>query len=287
MKRNIYVISQDPKFFFRLNKELKKLKIPFKILNLGQRIPNVDSIVLTTLQEIFKIKKYNENKVNIIPYKSGENFEKYILEILKVYQCGNSTPEQIMFSIDPGKSLGLVVFFNGYFLYSETLFKEESLIAHINNFIKYLELDEKKKIKLIFKFGRGVLPLTLKLISIIYSIFREKFNLSIYLINEAKTSKIKFHKLSDEISKHEASAFLLALRKGIKVNKENYKKFVELIKSDRRFQQELEKEIQDIKFLNRNINFVKSLFLELLNCKITINEAYNLINKKRVIKEII
>ncbi|MFO7796583.1 MAG: hypothetical protein ACQERB_01630 [Promethearchaeati archaeon] len=281
----VFVITNNSKFFFRLNKELKKLGIPFTVLNLGQHIPNVDSIVLTTLKEVFKINNYNNKKVNFIPYKDEENFDKYFFNFLKIYHCGFGNHSKLLLSIDPGKTIGLIVFLDGHFFYSKTFYNKKELLSNVKNCVKNVEDESNSKLKLTFKIGRGVFPLSLELITEIYSLFGNQEKVIIYLINELKSSKFKFHKLFQNISKHEASAIILALRKGIKVNEENYLKFFELKKTDKEIKEKLKKELNYISFLNNNIELLKTLVFGLLNCKITIYEAFDIINQKRLIKQ--
>ena len=82
---------------------------------------------------------------------------------------------------------------------------------------------------LTFKFGSGVLPLTIKLIQQISDYFQKQHFLKIVLINESKSSKVKIQDLKRKFkTKHELSALILALRKGVEVNHsgnlETYKK---------------------------------------------------------------
>lgn len=282
-EKKVFVITNNSKFFFRLNKELKKLGIPFIVLNLGQCIPNVDSIVLTTLKEVFKINNYNKKKVNFIPYKDDENFDKYFFNFLKIYQCGFGDHSKLVFSIDPGKTFGLIVFIGGYFFYSKTFYDKKELISNIKNCVANIEDENNSSLKLTFKIGRGVFPQSLELITEIYNLFSSEEKISIYLINELKSSKFKFHRIFQNISKHEASAIILALRKGIHVNKENYLRFFELKKTDKEIKEKLIQELNEISFLNNNVALLKNLVFNLLNCRITIYDAFDIINKKRII----
>lgn len=278
--------AQNPKFFYKINKELKKLGIKFRILNTQQRIPYNSNIVLTTLEERNKIVKNNDTQRTIIlPYDENKDFNKYIFNFLKTYHCGQKEHSELLFSIDPGKTIGLIVFLEGYFFYSKTFYNEKDLLSNIFKCVENIREESKKQIKLIFKIGRGVFSSTLNLITEIYKHFKQTKKIKIFLINELKSSKVKFHKLFENLSKHEASALILALRKGIMINKENYLSFFELKKSDKKIKQKLEKELNEISFLNQNIDLLKSLIINLLNCKITINKAFDIINQKRVINQ--
>ena len=64
--------------------------------------------------------------------------------------------------------------------------------------------------------------MTMNLIKEIYTIFNNRDRIKVLLIDEFKSSKIKIHTKENKISKHEASALILALREGIEVNQMNY-----------------------------------------------------------------
>jgi hypothetical protein len=286
LRKKVFILTNNSKFFFKLNKELKRLRIPFTVLNIGQRIPNIDALVLTTLKEVFNINNYNERKVNFVPYKEEENFEKYLFNFLKIYQCGFKEYSKLLFSIDPGETIGMIVFLDGMYFYSKTFFTKEDLLTDIRKCIANIEEESRNEIKLIFKIGRGVsYPFILEFITNIYQIFQKKENIRIYLINELKSSKFKFHKIFKSLSKHEASALILALRKGVKVDRDTYQKFFELKKSDKTLKKQLVQELNEISFLNRNIDLLKSLIIDLLNCKISIDRAFDIINQEQLLKQ--
>lgn len=282
MSNQIFIQTNNLHFFYKLNKALKNLNIEFKVLNfkdLNHFPPS--SILLTTAKEA---KKYNikaSDKVKIVKYHENNDFNKFLFNALKIYRCGSNNHSKLLFSIDPGKTIGLIVFLDGHFFYSKTFHSNEKLISNISKCTEYIGEDNENKIQTIFKFGRGVLSLTLKLIKKIYDIFQEeqKENIRIFLINESKSSKIKLHQVFKTLSKHEASALILALRKGIEVNQETYEKFFKLKKSDREIQAKMEEELAEISFMTQHRDTLINLTMELINGAISIYKAYKVINR--------
>ncbi len=233
MKKKIYVLTEDLSFFFQLNKELNHRNISFKILNIGNKIPEFNALLLTTCEELVK---YNLNNLSteIVAYDKKEKFEKFLIKLIAAFKIGcKDSYSELTFSIDPGtKNIGLVVFLDDYFLISQTIYNKNDLIKKLKDYVEYLQTKDENLLKLNFKFGRGVLPLTHHLVSQIFSNFYNRKKIRIFLIDESKSSKIKIcNEKGKKIPKDEASALILALRDGIEVNQYNYMKIFDQIKS--------------------------------------------------------
>jgi len=253
-RNKIYVLTENLNFFYKLNKELNQFNIPFKILTISKKIPISPSIVLTTIEEFKKREKYHKNG-NFLTYSSEDSFEEYILKVISAYRIGYKDHySELTFSIDPGNRSGLVVFLDDYYLISHCCFEIRDLIKKIKNYTQYFQKDNPDPMKLILKFGRGVLSLTRDLVDKIYSIFSDEKDIRILLIDEFKSSKIKIHngERENKISKDEVSALVLALRDGIEVTKSNYNLIFNQIKSRTLIKEDFKKEM-----LNK-----KSIFLE-------------------------
>lgn len=283
MRKKIFVVTEKLTFFYRLNTELNRLNITFKVLNLRDKIPNIPAIVLTTLEEEGCFKNVNLSKVVLLPYTEKINFKKYIFDVIRAHRINFKDYSTLLFSIDPGKKLGLMVFLEGYYFYSETFQTKEDLINNIQRCIKYLERDNTNQLDLNFKFGRGVVDITSEFISKIFSIFQKKHKVRVFLINEAYSSKIKLHKLIENISKHEASALILGLRKGIEVKRDNFSKIINQIKSNRILKENLPQETQDIDLIVENSELIKEVFIKLIIGELSINDSFTLINQQKAI----
>ena len=232
-RNKIYVLTENLNFFYRLNKELNRFHIPFKILSLSKKIPSIPSIILTTLEE-FKNREYYRKNGNFLTYSKDQSFEEYILKVISTYRIGyKDYYSKLTFSIDPGNRSGLAVFLDDYYLMSHCCFETRDLIKKIKNYTQYFKRANPESMKIILKFGKGVLSLTRDLVDIISAIFHEEKDLKIYLIDEFKSSKIKMNRKDKErnISKDEVSALILALRDGIEVTNDNYHLIFNQIKS--------------------------------------------------------
>ncbi len=218
------MLTEDLNFFYRLNKELQRLQIKFKVLNTKTNIPNIPtSIILTTFKEMINFENVDRLKCKILSYAKEENFEEFILKVLAVKKIGNKNYSELVFSIDPGtRHLGLVIFLDDYYLNSHTIFDKDRFIEKIRIYVNAIQQTNPNPLKLIFKFGKGIIPITLNLIEQLFKNFKkEKFR--ILLIDESKTSK---YKIRDEnrkkIPKDEAAALIISLRDGSEITSKNY-----------------------------------------------------------------
>jgi len=234
-KLNIFLFSEDSKFFYNLNKELIRFGITAKILNFGSKIPNIPCVILTTIEELDKIKNPNEKIVKILAHNKNEKLESYITRLLAAYRIGyQENYLEIVFSIDPGsKHIGLVIFLDDFYLDSHTFYNNKDLLNSIKKYSQYLQESQEFQISLVFKIGMGVLETALELVSNIFGHFKEFESIHVILIDESKTSKIRIYNKEKKISKHETSALILALRDGIEINKENFVKIFSDIKNKR------------------------------------------------------
>lgn len=231
MRTNIFVFTEDLNFFYRLNKELQQLQIKFKVLNIGDKIPNIpNSLILSTSKEMNNFEKVDK----ILFYEKDENFKQYIVKVLAIKKIGKKTYYELVFSIDPGtKHLGLVIFLDDFYLNSHTIYEVDSFIEKIKVYINALQESNSNPLKLVFKFGKGIMPITLKLIEQIFKNFNSE-NLRILLVDESKTSK---YKIRDEnkkkIPKDEASALIISLREGFEITYEKYKTVINQLKTNK------------------------------------------------------
>ena len=223
MKKKIYVLTEDLSFFFQLNKELNQRNISFKILNIGNKIPEFNTLILTTSEEL---EKYNLNNLNteILAFNKEEKFENFMIKLIAAFKIGyKDIYSELIFSIDPGtKHIGLVVFLDDYYLNSHTIYDYDKLINIIQTYILALQEGNPNQLQLIFKFGRGIMRITQKLIGEIFKNFNREF-LKVLLIDESNTSKYKIRNDSKKkIPKDEAAALIISLRDGYEITSRNY-----------------------------------------------------------------
>ena len=214
------MLTEDLNFFYRLNKEFKRLQLKFKVLNIGNKIPNIpNSIILSTVKEMKNFENIDGIKGKILSYAKGDDFEQYIVKVLAVNKIGNKMYSEIVFSIDPGtKHLGLVIYLDDFYLISHTIIEKDELIEKIRIYINALQENNPNPLRLIFKFGRGIMPITVKIIEQIFRDFNRE-ELSILLIDESKTSKYKIRdETKRKIPKDEAAALIISLREGFEIH---------------------------------------------------------------------
>ncbi|MFX1523356.1 MAG: hypothetical protein ACFFCC_07630 [Promethearchaeota archaeon] len=282
MRKNIYIATQNLSFFYKLNKELLRLRIKFEVLPIRSKIPSSSSIVLTTAEEVLKFEE-TQKRFCILPYYKNQNFQHYIIKILAAYKIEyKENYSEILFSIDPGtKQIGIVVFLDDYYLQSHTIYTNEEFKEMINDYILSFQNTKTVPITIIFKFGRGVKSITTNLLNLIFETYRDRGNMKVYLVDESKTSKIKIQDKRKQIkSKHEISAIIIAMRKGIEVDKENFLQSIEqnLSQNNRYYETEVNtrEDVQEKK------NDFKNIIERILNNDISLRKSSKLIKNLNV-----
>ena len=273
----LYILTEDLNFFYMLKNELDKHYIEFQILNLGAKIPTISSIILTTTEDIERLKVRNYN--NYLIYSKKDDFEKYLIKVIAAYRINyKNNYNTLTFSVDPGKKLGLMIFLDDYYLDSYCCFEKIELLKTIKKYVETFQEDNPKLIDLKFKIGRGVLMITFDLVKQIYRIFHSRKNLEVFLIDEFRSSKIRFsrEKTGRKFSKDEISALILAFRNGIVVSQDNYENIFEQIKSKKLNTgklKELKSENDD-----DNLSHLKDVVEKVLNGDIALNNAIKMLN---------
>lgn len=277
--KTLYIYTENLNFFYKLNKELKRLNIDFEILYIGRKLPTISSIVLTTLDEIKKLENIPE-KLIILPHSSKDNFNHYILEVLAaVHLEFKDYYSELTFSIDPGTTqIGIVVFLDDFYLHAQTIYEKELFIETINNYIECFQKKNLNLLRLNFKIGRGVKPIIIDLVKKIFSNFEDRKQMKVYLVDEAKSSKLKIQGNLNRIkSKHERSALIIAMRKGIEVDIRDYLK---VIKHGKFYNQNYygNKEINSEQKMEDAVK-LKEILSRLLNDDISLSKSSQILEK--------
>ncbi|MFW9822939.1 MAG: hypothetical protein ACFFE4_08400, partial [Candidatus Thorarchaeota archaeon] len=188
----------------------------------------------------------------------------------------------ILFSIDPGtKQIGIVIFLEDYYLHSQTIYNKEEFIEVINDYILSFQKSDSDPIAVIFKFGRGVKSITTDLLKLVFETYKDRGNVKVYLVDESKTSKIKIQDSGKQInSKHEISAIIIAMRKGIEVDIGNFLQNIEqnLSQNNRYHEIEVEK-WEDVK--EKKITF-KNIIERIICNEISLSKSSKLIKNLNV-----
>ena len=273
----LYLQTENLNFFYRLNRELNRRNIPFKILSGISKIPDLHSLLLTTTEDTHNLRS-NYKKLKIMAYDEHDNFNHYIYKIIAAYRIEyKEFYSKLIFSIDPGsKKIGLVVFLDDYYFVSHTFFDKIGIINVINDYVNCFQINNPNLLKIVFKFGSGVLPLSLDLIQEITELFPNRKNLKVFLINESKSSKIRIQGIKKKFrTKHELSALILAMRDGIEVNPlNNLVKYRQI-----RFQGSNNSKEQKINGdLKDSIVKLKDIIDKILNNEISLSESSEILN---------
>lgn len=230
----LYILTEDFNFSFRLKTKLDEKKISFRLLDFDYKIPSLVSIILTTLEEEPKIKKTNEKQI-LLPYSREDDFEEYFIRVLATLRVGfKPYYEKLIFSIDPGKKYGLIIFLDDFYLDSFCCFDKKEILRKIKLYLRAFQAKNPKLLKLHFKLGRGVLSLAHDLVTEIYKLIPKNHETIIELIDEYKSSQIKINNndLWFKFTKDEISAIIIALREGIEVSRDDFEKvFIRLKKN--------------------------------------------------------
>ncbi|MFX0075441.1 MAG: hypothetical protein ACFE96_08365 [Candidatus Hermodarchaeota archaeon] len=259
----LYILTEDLNFFYMLKRELDKHNVEFQILNLDAKLPTLSSIILTTSEDFEKIEVRNHNRYLV--YSKNYDFERYLIKVIAAYRIGyKEAYSTLTFSIDPGNRLGLMIFLDDFYLDSYCCFEINDLTKIIDYYVATFQADNPKLMQINFKLGRGVLSIAFDLVKDIYRIYRSRRSLRVELIDEFRSSKIRFSrdKKIRKISKDEISALILALRNGIEVDQEDY---------DYKFEQ-----IRNKTLKNDNLDALK-----------TDNHENNLVDLKELIEKVL
>ncbi len=273
----LYVYTENLNFFYRINNELNRLNIKFKILNIGAKLPFHSSLILTTSEDLQQYRNSNKN-LNFLIYSKDDNFNHYILKVIAAYRIEyKNFYSELTFSIDPGtKHIGMVVFLDDYYLNSQTIYDEKAFIMVIRDYVDCFQKNNPKLLKVNLKFGRGILQITINLIKEIYQVFNNRSHLKLYLIDESKSSKIKIQDIKKRImTKHEVSALILAFRNGIEMNYANnfenirQNKFQKLNTMDNK-----ERHIEEV---NDSVIDLRNIIEKVLNNEISLSKSIEIL----------
>jgi hypothetical protein len=213
-----------------------------------------------------------------LAFDRNDNFNHYIYKILAACKIDyKEFYSKLVFSVDPGsKKIGLVIFIDDYYFVSHTFFDKRRIIDVIYDYIICFQNNNPNLLSLVFKFGSGVLPLSLNLIQEITELFPNRENLKVFLINESKSSKMRIQSIKKKFrTKHELSALILALREGIEVNQLNNLRKYEQIKFQDSYNNIEPKVKADLKDPINNLN---EIIDKILNNEISLSESSEILN---------
>lgn len=279
--RSIYILSEDLNFFFRVNKELKNRNIKSRILNIGKEIPDIPkSVILITENELPKYKNYETVQEKLLVFNRGESFDKYMIKLMAAHKVSINNYLDILFSIDPGtKKHGLAVFLDELYLNSVTYYETSDLMNGIKKYHQSLQERSENQLNVIVKFGKGVLPITLKFIEACFDYF-ESESTKFLIIDEFKSSKTKLYKENKKrLPKDEASAIFIALREGTEIFKNSEVSIMNQIKIQALKKEELMKTSVLIREPDNIV--LKNIGEEILKGNFTLSKSIELMRQRQ------
>lgn len=279
--KSLYILTENLNFFYRLNKVLSEKKIIFKILSVRAKIPSNPSLILTTYEESQKIKDEND-KIDFLAYSKHDNFEEYVLRVIAAIRIGfKDFYSKLTFSIDPGKKIGLMIFLDDFYFDSFCCFEKDELTNTISTYIDYFQKGNPNLLNLLFKFGRGVIPITFDLVETVFNILHYRDNVRVFLIDEFKSSKIKINNKKEQLrlSRDEVSALILALRDGIEVDQKSYLTTFEQLKGKK-----LKREDFRHQEINKSILTLSEVAEKVVNGQLSLIDASEMLKSLKAIK---
>lgn len=208
------IYTHNSRLFYLLTKKFKEEKVPFTGLDSFNDLHPSAKVLLTTQQDLENFQPNLPNFIVTLIILPFEHPDEIFLKTLQ-YLHNIRNPSKITIAIDPGmEKTGLAIFLGNQFLYSFSVYNLKTMIYWIQ--ITFNAFSNQSKL---IKLGNGYPKLTRKFLFYI----REELhypNIEIMLINEKRTSKLKWRHQGNFGSIHEKSAMLIGLRTGKIISRE-------------------------------------------------------------------
>ncbi len=216
MKRDLYILTQDSRFFYSAVQVLKNHCIRFKALNFGTNAyrPANWSLILTTKEEKPLIKQTRTQKV--FAFDPDIDPEIFLLRVLSE-QLGIASNHLLTVGIDPGRTNTGVA----YLVDKKTIFTYTTHdISLIPTYVHTFSAAFPNHKHLVLKIGNGVPRLTKTFLNILRVQPNLPAQLFVELVDEKNTSLKKYKRWSPSRAvktRDEMAAIKIAHRDGIKV----------------------------------------------------------------------
>jgi len=202
MKHEIAVATLDGRAYYKIMTILKEIGIQFDNVTPGESLSPDIKLVITT-----------ENEKHLIDCKAILSIEElgedpYIVEDKIIEHLYNDIEDSIIVGIDPGKRVGIAVYYGQKEVIGEVLNSVNKTILKIVNLIK--NTHAKKKI---IRIGDGE-PKMAEYIA--NELLKRLKNIRIELVDERGTSSLSKKKIDKKVAKDQKSAMIIALRQGKK-----------------------------------------------------------------------
>ncbi len=137
---SIALLSREPRFYYRVIKELKERDVDFIVVDDIEKIPEDVSVILTSKKEENKLKKIKKDK------KIVTNVE----DAIRIANGFKSKFKELFIGIDPGLKPGIAFIGDGIVVRVARAYSPEEIKKEIESFLKNYKAD-----KIVFKVGDG------------------------------------------------------------------------------------------------------------------------------------
>ena len=202
MQNEIAIATLDGRASYKIMMILKKIGIPFENVAPGDILNPSIKLIITT-----------EKERNLIDFESVLSVEElgedpYLVEEKIIKYLYNDIEDSIIIGIDPGKRIGVAVYYGQKEVIGEVLNSENETIEKIVRLIKNTEAKKK-----IIRIGDGEPKMAKNIANKLSKRFK---NVRIELVDERGTSSLSLIKSKKKVARDQRSAMIIALRQGKK-----------------------------------------------------------------------
>ncbi|MEM2955899.1 MAG: hypothetical protein QXM25_04195 [Nitrososphaerales archaeon] len=198
--QEIVVATLDGRAYYRITSILKEMGLKFDNVMPGETLNPSTKLVITTEKE--------GNLINHEKVLSLEELSKdpYLAKEKIIDNLYSNTDESIIIGIDPGKRIGMAVYYRQRDLMGDVLNSADEVIEKVVKLI--MSTNAKKKI---VRIGNGEPEMAEKIANELSKRLR---NTIIELVDERGTSSLSKIKPSKKVVRDQRSAMIIALRQG-------------------------------------------------------------------------
>lgn len=248
----IAIITENPRFYYEIVRELKKKRIEFLSLTFNEEIPGFVRVVITSKKE-----KGNIEFPNVV---ARANAKETVAEALRILRGQKKSYNELVIGIDPGIRPGLVVLGDKEVISIDRINSPEGIL----NAMKKIFAVFKSRKKMV-KVGKGGGVYRNRIIKII----QENFKLPIQIVDETSTTKVISG--PKESVKDIIAAINIALKEGIGI-----KSRVEIAPNAG----EIKKIQEESRVVSKRVTISKKLAEKVLKGELTLEGAIKVQRKK-------
>ncbi len=208
LQRPLIVLTTDFRFFSAISRELRRRRVEFDTIILGDPVPS-NAIILTTLNELEEVNITYGDAITVLGANPND-FPSYEHLIARLFASihGKKYFKHISIGIDPGLASGIIVEADGLVLVAETMPPVE-IGSRLRKILKHFIA-----ITTTVKIGGGAPNALASLINSITESCPETLDLIEWVDESGTTSSESEPEAVEILTKDEASALKISRRKG-------------------------------------------------------------------------